>query len=317
MITVTKAPPYLTLQDRGRRASRSAGVPEGGAMDSFALAAAKLLVGNRPNSAVLEWALGGGSLRFERACAFALAGAQADVTLGGAPALPLTTIHAREGEELAVGRITAGRFLYLAFSGGIDAPIVLGSRSTYLPARFGGVEGRMIRTGDRLQLGNPPRRCPESGFTCPADLVPDYQSEVVRGTRGTHADLLPPGALDAFAATEYRVATASDRTGYRLDGEPLPSTLGALPSETGCPGTVQLPGDGRPIALMSDAPTVGGYAKIAVVASSDLPILSQRSPGERVRFEMIEIDESQRLLRARAADLDALRRLARDNSPSA
>ena len=123
MIAVLKAPPYLTVQDLGRQHARAAGVPAGGAMDFFALCAANALVGNPPHAAGLEWALGGGSLRFDRDSAFAIAGAAATATLSGRDVAPCSTIYARKGEVLSVEQLTRGRFLYIACSGGVACAI--------------------------------------------------------------------------------------------------------------------------------------------------------------------------------------------------
>ena len=117
-------------------------------------------------------------------------------------------------------------------------------------------------------------------------------------------------ALRTLTESEYRVTAASDRTGYKLEGPALANPVGTLPSEAGCPGSIQIPGDGLPIALMADAPTVGGYPKIAVVAEADLPLIAQRSPGEPIRFELITIEQSQRLLKRRASDLHTISQLA-------
>ena len=278
-------------------------------MDPFALAAANALVGNALNAAVLEWGLSGGSLRFENDCTIALAGARATATLGGAPAAPLTTIGAKNGDELVVERIDSGRFLYVAFRGGIDVPIVLHSRSTYLPGKFGGHEGRMLRHGDSIRLRDPAGRAPSPGFHVPAELTPAYATGVVHITPGPQADLFADDAWRTLLQ-EFRVASASDRTGYRLEGPALTTSIASLPSDAGCAGAVQVPGDGKPIVLMADAPTVGGYPKIAVVSEADLPILAQRQPGETVRFELIAIEQSQRAARKRAADLHTIRHLA-------
>jgi antagonist of KipI len=310
MITISRAPPYLAVQDSGRKRARASGVPQGGAMDSFALAAANVLAGNSPDTAGLEWALGGGSIRFERDTVFVLAGAKAQATLSGQSVAPCTTIYARSGDELAIERISSGRFLYIAISGGIDVPILLGSRSTYLPGRFGGYDGRTLKHADTLALGAPPSRAPAPGCHCAADLIPRYEMGIVHVTRGTHADLFDEATWHLFTDSEYRVSSASDRTGYRLEGPALRNPVGTLPSEAGCPGSIQVPGDGFPIALMADAPTVGGYPKIAVVSEADLPIIAQRSPGETIRFELITIEQSQRALRRRASDLQTISQLA-------
>ena len=310
MITIVKAPPYLTVQDTGRKRSRAAGVPPGGAMDSVALAAANALVGNPSNAACLEWALGGGSVRFGRECAFAIAGATGTAVLNTTDVAPCATYYARPGDVLSVEAIASGRFLYVAFSGGLDVPLLLDSRSTYLPGRFGGYHGRMLKTGDSIALAPETAPRPKSGFHCAADLMPRYETAIVHVTRGTQADVFDEAAWARLTESEYRVSTASDRTGYKLEGPPIGTSLGTLPSEPGCPGAIQVPQDGLPIALMADAPTVGGYPKIAVVSEADLPILAQRRPGDIVRFELITIEQSQRALRRRAADLHTIAQLA-------
>jgi antagonist of KipI len=261
------------------------------------------------DAAGLEWALGGGVIRFDQDSVFSLGGANARATLSGRAVAPFTTSHARSGEELVIEQISSGRFLYLAASGGIDVPRILGSRSTYLPGRFGGYLGRMLRSGDSLALGVS-NRAPAEGFHCGADLLPRYAAGIVHITRGTHADLFDEAAWRTLTEGEYGISLASDRTGYKLEGASLASRAGTLPSEASCPGSIQVPADGHPIALMADAPTVGGYPKIAVVADADLPIIAQRSPGEKIRFELITIDQSQRAYRRRAADLHTISQLS-------
>lgn len=309
MITVTKAPPYLTVQDCGRKRTRSFGVPSGGAMDSFALQAANAILDNELDAAALEWALGGGTIRFERDCGCAIAGASVRATVGGRPIAPCTSTIVRAGDELAVEKIETGRFLYVAVSGGIDVPLLLGSRSTYLPGRFGGFEGRMLRTGDMIPGGD--AELPDQQVHCAAELLPRYEAGIVHVTPGPQEDFFDDDAWRILCESEYRIANASDRTGYRLEGPPLPGVPAALPSEPGCPGAIQIPGDGLPIVLMADAPTVGGYPKIAVVTEWDLPILAQRRPGDRVRFERTTLEQSRRALRRRHADLQSIRQLAR------
>jgi antagonist of KipI len=309
MITITHAPPYLTVQDAGRRHSRAFGVPRGGAMDLFAMEALNSLVGNPPDSAVLEWALSGGTVKFEIDCALAIGGARARARVAGKDIPPFSTVYAAADDELEIEQITGGRFLYVACAGGIQVAPVLGSRSTYLPGHFGGFKGRLMARGDSVGLGNRPSSIPAAGFTCPAELLPPYSSSVVRVTRGTHADLFDDMAWGAFTETDFVVSHASDRTGYKLTGHSLAHGIGMLPSDPGCQGAIQIPSEGTPIVLMSDAPTVGGYPKIAIVSKTDMPILAQRSPGETVRFELITIEQSQRALKRRAADQKTIRSL--------
>jgi antagonist of KipI len=276
-------------------------------MDVFALQALNATVGNALDSAALEWALGGGNLRFERDCVFAIGGARVRASLAGQTVASFTTCSAQAGDQLTVEQLTAGRFLYIAFSGGIDVPLILGSRSTYLPGRFGGHNGRMVAHNDTLALGTRPTSTPAEGFTCPPELLPRYESSTVRVTRGPHADLFDEAAWQALTENEFTVSTASDRTGYKLKGKAVSQASGHLPSDASCQGAIQIPGDGTPIVLMADAPTVGGYPKIAVVAEVDLPILAQRSPGELVRFQLVTVEQSQRALKRRASDLYTIR----------
>ena len=275
-------------------------------MDLFALRAVNAVVGNSLDAAALEWALGGGAVRFDRDCVFAVGGATARVTVSGKDVAPWTTTFARAGDELIVEQIIGGRFLYLACDGGIDVPLLLGSRSTYLPGHFGGYEGRTLRSGDSVRLGAESNAHPTPGFHAAADLMPRYDSGIVHVTPGTQEDLFDETAILTLTESEYRISTASDRTGYKLEGPALANTLGTLPSEAGCPGAIQVPGDGLPIALMADAPTIGGYPKIAVVSEADLPILAQRRPGERIRFQLITIDQSQRALKRRLSDMHTI-----------
>ena len=256
MITITRAPPYITVQNGGRKHSRSFGVPRGGAMDLFAIRAVNAIVGNSLDAAALEWALGGGTIRFDRDCLFAIGGATARATLSGTVVAPCTTTHARAGDEVTVEQITSGRFLYLACDGGIDVPVLLGSLSTYLPGHFGGYEGRMLRSGDSVALGARPAIHPAEGFHSAADLMPRYDSEIVHVTPGTQEDLFDESAWRTLTESEYRISTASDRTGYKLEGPALENSLGTLPNA-----------DPAPPAANTVTEALAGQAAAAVLAS--------------------------------------------------
>jgi antagonist of KipI len=312
MIEVVVAPPYLAVQDFGRTGFRSQGVPVGGAMDRWALGAANTLVGNPPEAAAFEWALGAGTMRVHRPMAVALTGREVAATLDDAPMAGNTTYRAQAGSVLVLSRVVAGRFAYLAVEGGVDVPIVLGSRSTYLPARFGGFEGRLLRSGDRLMTGAPVATAPRSGFSVPPDLLPDYGAPTCRILPGPHGvGLFGAPAWQRFLTEPFRVERTSDRTGYRLAGPPLADgPLGTLPSEPMCAGAVQVATGGQAIVLMADGPTVGGYPVIAVVSSTDLSILAQRQPGEEVRFEQVSVQEAQRSMQRLETAGQVLRRLA-------
>jgi antagonist of KipI len=299
VIEIVTAPPYLTVQDAGRLGHRASGVPVSGAMDSVAMAHTNSMVGNVPGAATLEWALGGGVIRFTDRHRFALGGAGAEATLDGKPIGTDRPYDAAAGAVLAVRRFTAGRFLYVAIAGGIDVPVVLGSRSTYLPARLGGHHGRRLASGDRLPIGAIPRDTARDS-AAPATPRPSLTSHrggraPLRVIRGPDVNRFTADGWRTFVSEPFRVSIASDRTGYRLDG-PVIERMGADDglSTPVCPGVVQVPPLGRPLVLMADAPTIGGYPMLAVVSSADLSRLAQCKPGDIIRFSEIPVDTANR-----------------------
>ncbi len=311
MIEIVAAPPYLTIQDQGRPGHRAEGVPGGGAIDTWGHAVANAVVGNPANAAALEWGLSGGRIRWRRRGVFALAGAQVEATLDGEPVAMHRSQRAEAGSELVINRFLGGRFVYVAFSGGIDVPLVLGSRSTYLAARFGGLEGRMVRAGDRLPVGDPGEPA-VAGFAVPAELMPRYDSAEAGVVTGPQAGLFSAETWHVLTDTVFGIDAASDRMGYRLVGPPIEHAGdAALPSAPVCAGAVQIPAGGRPIVLMADGPTVGGYPVIAVVCSTDLPVVAQRRPGESLRFRVMTVEASQSAFRRRAVAIHTLAHLAR------
>jgi len=304
VITLVRAPPFATVQDLGRPGHLDAAVPRAGALDRFALAVGNLLVGNRRGAAGLEWGVGAGVVRFDRPTTVALTGARATATLRGLAVEPWRAVRAGPGDTLEVERLDSGAWLYLAVSGGIDVPLVLGSRSTYLPAHFGGLEGRVLRSGDRLLLEAEPAR--SEARTAFSETAAVWAGPI-RLLRGPDGGLLPPGAWDRVAGTEYKVSRTVSRMGYRLEGAPSGISVASdRPSAPACIGTVQLPAGGEPIVLLCDGPTVGGYARIGVVATADLGQLAQRRPRDVVRFRPVELTEARQALREQEALLDRL-----------
>jgi biotin-dependent carboxylase-like uncharacterized protein len=289
MIEVVKAPPFATVQDLGWPTGRAMGLPQSGGMDRALLMNANAAVGNPPDAAALEWALGPGSLRFERAAVVSVL-EDAETRMNGAAQAP-GALHVPAGAVLEIVPGRRHRFLYVAVGGGIDVPSVLGSRSTYLPGGFGGHEGRRIKNGDRLPIGSADTG--NAGLQDGKEVIARTQpgrgelaaNLTLRVTRGPQWDRFTDAGRAAFFAGEYTVTPASDRMGYRLQGPPVqPRERATLPSEAACPGAVQIPDDGQPIVLMPDGPTVGGYPKLAVVIRADLGTLAQCPPGRAVRF---------------------------------
>ena len=308
-----------TVQDGGRAGYQAEGIPVSGAMDRLSLRVANLLVGNDEEAAGLECTLVGPTLRFDEHTLIALGGADLGVTAGGVP-LPLwRPISIPAGTTVNAASAVRGCRGYVAIAGGIDVPPVLGSRSTYLRASFGGLEGRALRRGDRLALGAPTElgrrivdemtrdrgrdRVTIARWGASASLIPFHStSSGVRLIEGEHMRLLTADSVERLWSTDFRVATQSDRMGYRLENGGSPLTLSEsreLLSEAVAFGTVQLPPGGNPIVLMADRQTTGGYPRIGEVASVDLALVAQLKPGDRLRFRPISLDDAQRLYLAR------------------
>ncbi|HEU5218535.1 MAG TPA: biotin-dependent carboxyltransferase family protein [Gemmatimonadales bacterium] len=303
MIEVLKAPPFATVQDHGWQTGRAMGLPPGGAMDPATLEFANRLVGNPPGLAGIEWALGPGTLRFAEgttACVLR----DAEVHVEGVRQ-PDGAFQVTAGATVSIAPRGRDRFLYVAVRGGIDVPVVMGSRSTYLPGGFGGHEGRRLQSGDRLPGGPEPANGaagraaglrPEAGSRAPGGS--GQGPLVLRVTRGPQWDRFDAAAQAALLAGEFTVSAASDRMGYRLGGPAVrPREAATLPSEAACPGAVQIPDDGGPIVLMPDGPTVGGYPKVVVVIRADLGELAQRQPGSLVRFREVSLEKARALIR--------------------
>lgn len=281
-----------TVQDGGRVGWRRLGVPVSGAMDQFALRVANQLVGNPPGAAALEITAGGASFEVLHAGVVALTGAEVVATLDGAP-LPLwTSVLLRPGAVLALGsrRATWGARVYLALAGGIAVPELLGSRSTYLPGGWGGLEGRALRSGDRLCAAPPADLWPLAGRCWPPAARPPYRAvPVLRAVPGPHEAHFLPSARSLLTGVPWRVSAQANRQGYRLLGPPLPLREATdLPSLGVLPGVIQVPPDGQPILLMADAQTTGGYPIIATVIEPDLPLAAQLLPGDELRLQLID-----------------------------
>lgn len=280
---------FTTIQDLGRPGHRDAGVPLSGAADPVSLRIANRLVGNADQAAALECTLLGPDLRFERDAVVALAGA----TFPGIPSG--TAMHIAAGKTLTLGHATAGCRGYLAVAGGIDVPAVLGSRSTFSAARLGGLRGLPLVAGDVVPVG-----VAHSAVTLGAQERPSVprspgEAFTLRIIPGEHVAI---GGAALWSAT-HTTSSRSDRMGVRLEGPPLGSgeVPGSLPSVAVLPGTVQLPPDGRPIVLLADAQTIGGYPVIGHVIAADLPLVAQLRPGDQIRWQKTTIDEAHRVLR--------------------
>ena len=286
--------PLSTVQDLGRTGYQSLGFPVSGAMDTRALRIGNLLVGNPENAAAIEMTMAGMTVEFTSAAVIALTGADMMASLNGRQLPPWTAVYA-----------VSGLRTYLCVAGGIDVPEVMGSRSTNLKVKLGGFEGRKLKAGD--WIGYAAARENTAGRSYTPDEYPD--SIVLRAVPGPQDDMFTEKGLETFFTSAYTVTTESDRMGIRLDGEAIETKKTSdIISDGIAPGSVQIPASGKPIVLMADRQTTGGYAKIATVFSGDLWRLAQARPGTRVTFRRIELAAAQKL-HARAEK--EYRRLAR------
>ena len=297
MIELLRVPSLLTVQDSGRTGYRKLGVPMSGFMDDVSARLANYLVGNPGNASLLEFLLMGPTLRFNASAVFAVGG-DADVRLNGVPVEPWTSYWAKRGDILEVGALRSGLYGYIAFAGGIKCEKLLGSCSTYARANL----GRPLKAGDKLSLGYA-ILTEREGRYLPPELRPDYSpsEREIRVVLGPNLEHFTGRGVETFLSEAYTVTPESDRMGYRLDGPEIEhSERGAgIVTEPLLPGTVQVPANGKPIVMMRDAQTTGGYAKIATVISADLHLLAQSRPGTKVKFKAITVEEAQRILRER------------------
>ena len=282
-----------TVQDAGRFGYRRFGVTWAGAADPVSLETANLVVGNAGGEAALECTIVGPTLRFLRPTFFALAGADLGAVLHrsdlGPWPVPLhTRVLARPGNLLSFTRRASGCRATLAFAGGVQVPAVLGSRATDLAGGFGGLAGRALEAGDVLSLGQVSHG---ERATRATDSPRHAEASVrLRVVLGPQADRFTSEALALFLSESYRLDTTSDRTGCRLSGPRLTHTGSAeIVSDGMLPGSIQVPPDGQPIVMLADSPTTGGYAKIATVVTSDLPLLAQLLPNEGRVFFAAEV----------------------------
>lgn len=307
VVEVVDAGLAVSVQDRGRTGFRNIGVPVSGALDPVLMAAANALAGNASEAAVLEVALSGPSLKaLSGTVRIGLAGemgAQVVNTRGQVlKVAPWQTATLFPGDVIRVGGVSHG-VGYVALSGGVQVPAQLGSRSTYLRAAIGGIEGRAPKAGDRLQC-EAVRGDPWLEFRAQAPW--HHETGPVRVILGPQEDHFTREALATFLTRPYAVTRDMDRMGLRLEGEKLAhNEKGAeIVSDGVAPGTIQVPANGQPIVLMADCQTSGGYPKIATAIRADLPRLAHLRPGDELRFVAVSHAEAAAALR------EQVRRLA-------
>ncbi|WP_323122096.1 5-oxoprolinase subunit C family protein [Burkholderia alba] len=315
-IEVVKPGLATSVQDLGRDGYYHVGIPPSGALDRYASCAANLLVGNPESAAVLECTLLGPQLLFHADALIAVTGAEMTPKIDGASQSGNVALRIRAGSTLSFEYVTGGARAYLAVAGGIDVPVVLGSRSTYTLGAIGGHEGRRLQKGDRLAIGAPTGAGRE-GATLPEALRAPLAREVeLRVLPGLYHHRLTDASAQTFFDDTWTVGSEADRIGYRYKaGRPLqfheraqPFGAGADPSNIvdACYpiGSIQVPGGVEPIILHRDAVSGGGYATIGTVVSADLDLIGQMQPNHQARFVRVTMEG------ALAARREAQRRFA-------
>jgi KipI family sensor histidine kinase inhibitor len=313
-ITVLQPGLLTTIQDEGRRGYQHLGVPVAGPMDLVAHRLANAVLGNPRDAATLEGTLVGPELRVEQDVWVALAGADLQPSIDGSDAPMGVPVKCRAGSVLRFGARRRGARVYIAVDGGIDVPVVLGSRATHRLSGLGGVAGRAVRVGDRLPLGSASgsRGASVSSARVEADSARAASPLPTGGARlrilpGPQFDHFDPAAFDALQRGCYTVSPQSDRMGYRLSGARVPAPPGEMISNAVFLGGVQVPPAGEPILLMADRQTTGGYPQLAVVITADVPLAAQLVPGDSVAFEACSHSEAIAALRAQEGLLGAIR----------
>ena len=300
---------YTTIQDEGRYGYQQMGIPVSGVLDAFAFHCANLLAANPKNSAVMEITVMGPRLDILAPVDLAVTGADIKMTLNDQPVPTWTSFSVKPGDVLDIQQVKSGCRAYLAVSGGIDVPAVMGSRSTYVGANIGGYEGRALKAGDVIKCGQGKR--PHRPRQMPVDLIPAYPPELtIRAIPGPQDDFFTEG-LEVLFQSDFMVSTKADRMGYRLQGPKIKIREGmpkSIISEPTMPGGVQIPADEQPIILMVEQ-TVGGYAKIVTVISVDLPRVAQATPGDTIHFERVSLETAHALYQDQQKKMEELKNL--------
>lgn len=289
ILKVAKPGLFTTIQDEGRFGFQRYGIPVSGAMDVLSLITANLLVNNSIFEACLEITLLGPELEVLNEGQIAIAGADLSPSLNRDSISCFETIQVRRGDVLSFGRPLSGCRAYLAVRGGINVPSVMGSKSTYVRGGFGGHEGRKLEKGDIINTRTQPLLQP--GFRLSRECVPQYYDDTtVEVISGPQQDFFTDEELEIFLSSTYTISIESDRMGYRLEGPRVKQKDSMVMISDATPvGAVQVPPSGKPIIVMRDAQTTGGYPKIAVLTTPDIPLVGQARPNDTIRFSRISL----------------------------
>ncbi len=310
---VLKGGMLTTVQDLGRTGFQSQGFSVAGVMDVRSFKIANLLLDNPENEPVLEFTLIGPTLEFTSSTIIAITGGDFQPTINDDPVDMYTALYVNKGDILKFKSARTGSRGYIAFSSYLEVPVVMGSRCTNLKSQIGGFKGRKLREGDYMNFRIKRRYLPFF-LSRKLDLpdVAEFEKDetVLRVVMGPQDDKFSKQGIETFLNSEYTVTSDFDRMGCRLEGPYIaPKTSSDIISDGIAFGSIQVPSHGKPIILLSDRQTTGGYAKIATVASVDIPKLVQRKTDHKIRFQAITVQEAQELYRKELKELDKMRKI--------
>lgn len=315
-ITILDGGLMTTIQDKGRTGFQQYGMSVSGAMDDFSMRVGNLLVGNDPYEAVLETTILGPIVQFNVNTNIAITGANMNPQINSKPVPMWRSILVNTGDILTFVGLISGCRSYIALAGGIAIESVMGSKSTYVRGAIGGLNGKNLQIGDEFNLGSNNKDLDQPPIKrIPQKYLPIYANTCeIRVVLGPQDDCFTQEAIRTFFESEYDVTNEADRMGYRLAGSKIEHTQSSdIISDGIALGSIQVPGHGMPIIMMADRQTTGGYTKIATVISSDLTILAQLRPGDKIRFKQVSIAKAHEIYNQYNLRIEEIQRYIKEN----
>jgi biotin-dependent carboxylase-like uncharacterized protein len=291
-LLVKKPGLFSTIQDKGRMFYQEYGISQSGALDDYSFKISNMLVGNEPDEAVLELTLFGGEYEVIESGRLAITGADMSPKVNNKQVPMWETLELSKGDVLYLGFAKKGCRVYIALGGGIDAPIVLGSRSTYLRGKIGGLNGTILKEGDIISSFK--TKVISKKYRLPAEFIAKYmQDSIVRVILGPQINYFTRNGITTFLNEKFIFTNDIDRMACRLDGVSIEHKVSGNIVSDGTPnGAIQVPENGKPIILLNDRQTTGGYPKIACVITVDIQKIAQAKPGDTVRFKAISVPKA-------------------------
>ncbi len=292
---IVKAGPRSTVQDKGRLGFKHFGVGQSGAADIHAYSWANRLLGNDPNASSIECLMGGLCLRFESTTQICVTGANTKIRINDRSVSNWTSLDVQSGDILQLGVPSIGLYNYVAIKNGFSIDPILGSSSSALRDKLGPFDGKALESGQTLEYVPQTRRLNEFNRSCNWQQIPDYSKTLnLRFIPSNQYQNFSTSGIQQFLSGEYAIAPSSDKMGSRLSGPELHYVGENLMSQAVCLGTIQIPPSGKPIILLADHQTIGGYPKLGCVYTSDCYLLAQRRPGQKVRFSKGSLEAAQK-----------------------